>query len=40
MIGQDSHEDINKYGWLPWFGGLVLAGLIILLMFVFAVPIS
>ncbi|WP_299812360.1 hypothetical protein [uncultured Roseibium sp.] len=40
MIGRDSDDDINGYGIWPWVLGLVLAGVIILLMFTLAQPIS
>lgn len=40
MIGRDSHDDINGYGYWPWVLGVALAALIVFLMFTFAQPIS
>lgn len=40
MIGRDSDDDINGYGIWPWVFGVVLAGVVILLMFALAQPIS
>lgn len=40
MIGRDSHDDINGYGYWPWILGAVLAAVIIFVMFTFAQPIS
>jgi hypothetical protein len=40
MIGRDSDEDINGYGFWPWIGGLALAALLMWVMFTFAAPIS
>lgn len=40
MIGRDSREDMDAYGLWPWIGGVALAALLILIMFVFANPIS
>lgn len=40
MIGRDSHDDINGYGLWPWILGLALAGVLLLLMFTLAQPIS
>jgi hypothetical protein len=36
MIGRDSKADLNAYGFWPWICGLLLAGGLILLMFVLA----
>ena len=40
MIGRDSDDDINGYGFWPWILGLVLAALIIFVMCTFAKPSS
>lgn len=40
MIGRDSDEDINGYGFWPWLFGLVMAAAVIGMMYGFAAPIS
>lgn len=40
MIGRDSSEDVNGYGYWPWIAGVVLAAILFALMFGFADPIS
>lgn len=36
MLGNDNNSDIDRYGFAPWLGGLVLFGLIIAGMFMLA----
>ncbi|MEP3049215.1 MAG: hypothetical protein ABJL55_19970 [Roseibium sp.] len=40
MIGRDSNDDINGYGIWPWLAGPSLGGLLVLVMFLVANPIS
>ena len=40
MIGRDTDDDINGYGFMPWILGVVLAAVIIFVMFTYAQPIS
>ena len=40
MIGRDSKDDIDGYGFWPWIGGVVLAAVLIWVMFAFAQPIA
>ncbi|MCA0872766.1 dihydroxy-acid dehydratase [Seohaeicola saemankumensis] len=40
MIGRDTDDDINGYGYAPWILGVFLAAVIIFLMFTYAQPIS
>lgn len=40
MIGRDSDDDINGYGFWPWILGVVLVACIFALMFGLAAPIS
>ncbi|WP_420391304.1 hypothetical protein [Acuticoccus sp.] len=40
MIGRDTREDMDRYGLAPWILGLVLAGGLSYVMFVFALPIG
>lgn len=40
MIGRDSREDMDHYGYWPWIAGAVLAGVVFWILFNFAQPIS
>ncbi len=40
MIGRDTREDLDGYGFWPWIGGVALAGVLIWVMFAFANSIS
>lgn len=40
MIGRDTSAEINRYGFVPWIFGILLAAFLIWLMFEYALPIG